>query len=175
VAHSGHFRLSYASSSAWGKTTLKKNLVVLALAALMLFLVPLKTLTAQRSSGECSCKPPKGGETTHWVGNQIHVSTEKHSYRTLQGTVTELDERPVSDALVEVFTNPQKSEGQRVAACRTGPDGKFCFIGLASGRYELRASSGDSHAGWDVSKVYVVVNRATENKKDLRVVMRPAT
>jgi uncharacterized surface anchored protein len=154
---------------------LKKNLIVLAIAAFMLFLGPLKTQTAQRSSDDCSCKPPKDGETTHWVGNQTHVSTEKHSYRTLQGTVTLLDERPFGDALVEVFTNPKKSEGQRVAACRTGPDGKFCFVGLASGKYELRASSEDTHAGWDVTKVYVVVNRATENKKGLRVVMQPAT
>jgi hypothetical protein len=154
---------------------MNKNPFVLALVALVVFLWPLRTQTAQAFSDDCKCNPLKDEETTHWVGNQTHVLIEKRSYRTLRGIVVRPDEQPFGSALVEVFADPKKSEGRRVAACRTGVDGKFCFVGLASGRYELRASSEDAHAGWDVIKMYVVVNPTSENKKDLRILMLPAT
>ena len=82
------------------------------------------------------------------------------------------DGTPLADALVEVFTDPKKSEGQRVAACRTGPDGKFCFSGLASGKYELRCSV---NTGWNVTHVYLSVNHIIGKNKELQVRMSVGT
>lgn len=75
----------------------------------------------------------------------------------------------MSDALVEVFADPEyvlndvhrsthgRKSQRRVAACKTDPTGKFCFAKIPPGEYELRVSSGDRRAGWNVSQVYVVI------------------
>src|SRR5215831_7540480 len=111
--------------------------------------------------GACVCYPPEKGETTHWVGNLVTVFAEKKAYRVLGRVVVGPDGKPLAEALVEVFTKPEYllsektyargEPGQRrVAACRTKADGKFCFSGLKSGKYELRSSNNHS-PGWNVS------------------------
>lgn len=137
--------------------------------------------------GDCRCNPPEKDETTHWVGNQVIIFVEKNSYKILRGTVSVFaNEKPLGGALVEVFTDPEyllstdsysrgTPEQRRVAACRTRVDGKFCFLGLASGKYELRVSSDDSRTGWNTTQVYVVVDRKKGKRKDLRVEMKLGT
>jgi len=131
--------------------------------------------------GACRCNPPEKGETTHWVGNLVTVFAEKKGYRVLAGVVVRPDGKPLAEALVEVFTKPEyllsektyamgKPGQRRIAACRTNVDGKFCFSGLKSGKYELRSSSNGS-PGWNVSQIYVVVDPEKGLTKGLRVKM----
>ncbi len=150
------------------------NRIILLLSLLILADVPVFS--------DCRCNPPKDGETTHWVGNMVMVFVEKRPYQTLRGKVViSADGKPLGGALVEVFTNPEyllsdksysrgKPEQRRVAACRAGADGQFCFRGLASGKYELRSSSDDTY-GWNASQIYVVVDRENGMSKYLRITM----
>ena len=94
-----------------------------------------------------------------------------------------LTAKPLEGALVEVFTHPEyllietpidkrgRPNQRRVAACRTGADGKFCFAGLPAGKYELRSSSEDTATGWNASQVYVILNPRSRRKKELIVEM----
>ena len=111
------------------------------------------------------------------------VFIERGAYRELRGTVRDPNGNPVKGALVEVFTRPEyllinkpidkrgRSNQRRVAACRTGTDGRFCFVGLRAGQYELRSSSDDTATGWNVSQVYVVINPKGHRRKELSVEM----
>lgn len=77
------------------------------------------------------------------------------------------------DLLVELFDQPDyllcewkpnnpdrcttkpPDDQRRLAACRTGKDGKFCFDNLPAGTYELRISKSKD---WSPTHVYVVVD-----------------
>ena len=129
-----------------------------------------------------NCSPLQADETTHWVGNLQIVNIEKKSFRQLRGTVFMQNGELFENALVEVFTNPDyllteeptdkrgTTEQKRIAACRTGEDGRFSFPNLPAGKYELRSSSADSATGWNVTQIYVVV-KSSGKKKELRVEM----
>ena len=111
------------------------------------------------------------------------VFVEKKPYRHLRGTVLRPNGKPFEGALVEVFTHPEylliekpiakrgRPNQRRVAVCRTGADGKFCFVGLPAGKYELRSSSADSATGWNASQVYVILSPRSRRKKELSVEM----
>ena len=57
---------------------------------------------------------------------------------------------------------------QRLASCITGKSGKFRFVGLSSGQYELRVSR---DAGWNVNHIYVLVDIKNGLNKSLRIGM----
>ena len=147
-------------------------------AALLMFAV-----SSQPAARGCRCPRPRGGETTHWIGNLQTVFLERKPYRQLRGTVVRPDGKPLKGALVEVFTRPEyllidepvskrgRPKQRRVAACRTGADGKFCFPNLPAGKYELRSSSDDTATGWNASQVYVILNPRSRSKKELIVEM----
>ncbi|MBI3405786.1 MAG: carboxypeptidase regulatory-like domain-containing protein [Acidobacteria bacterium] len=92
--------------------------------------------------------------------------------------------KPLDGFLVEVFTNPDyllsKESGakqgrpnqRRLAACRTAADGRFCFRGLSSGRYELRSSSADTRTGWNATQIYVIVDVKKGTTKELEIEMK---
>ncbi|HEV2704923.1 MAG TPA: carboxypeptidase-like regulatory domain-containing protein [Pyrinomonadaceae bacterium] len=107
---------------------------------------------------------PQPGETTRRGGNEVVTFIERKPFRPVHGVVRDANGQPVADVLVEVFDNPDwilqgHSESpvqqHRLTACKTGPDGRFCFEDLPAGRYELRASK---DAAWNPSHVYVVVS-----------------
>jgi hypothetical protein len=54
---------------------------------------------------------------------------------------------------------------KELAACVTAEDGKFCFRHLPPGKYELRASL---NAGWNITHVYVVVDKKSQPKEATR-------
>jgi len=132
---------------------------------------------------DCGCSPAAPGEETHWVGNLQTIFHERKPYRQLRGTIVRPDDKPLSGALVEVFTNPEyllndkllskhgAPNQRRVAVCLTGADGKFCFSGLPAGRYEVRSSSDDTRTGWNASQVYVILNPKSRRKRELTVEM----
>jgi len=141
-------------------------------------------LVAPSVLGDCKCHRPDKEEATHWGGNQVVVFVEQKSYRNLQGTIEMYDGRPLEHALVEVFDHPEylldqsssfkrdHPEQKRVAACRTGADGKFCLRNLPPGKYELRSSLS---SGWDVTHVYVVLDKKAGQGKALHVRMELGT
>ncbi|HJZ67994.1 MAG TPA: hypothetical protein VKF81_07730 [Blastocatellia bacterium] len=114
----------------------------------------------------CKCTPSGPDETTHWGGNQVIVFKESKVYRSLRGTVQIVD-KPLSNVLVEIFDHPdhllldypkneeEKAKQHRIAACKTGDDGKFCFENVPKGKYEIRTSI---DAGWNVTYVWLQVD-----------------
>ena len=110
------------------------------------------------------------------------IVREERSYRRMAGTIVMYDDRPLEDTLVEVFDHPdylfdeswhgEPHPQKRLAACKTSADGRFCFRGLHSGVYELRASIG---SGWNVTHVYVKIDAKDDNDKGMQVVMTVGT
>jgi len=167
------------SSSARENPSLKFGFPVAAVAILV-----FSALVAPTLLGDCRCHRAAKDATTKWGGNEVIVIKEEKNYRHLQGTIHMYDDRPVEDALVEVFDHPEylldessafkreQPEQKRLAACRTSAGGKFCFRNLPPGKYELR-SSVDSR--WNVTPVYVIVDEKAGQKKNLRVLMSVGT
>jgi len=140
---------------------------------------------AAGAAADCTCIKPEPGETTHWGGNEEVVIIEKEAYSALRGAVFTGGDTPLAGALVELFTHPEyllsapgvprgRPEQKRVAACRTGRSGRFCFTNIPAGRYELRSSSSDRYTGWDVSQVYVILDPARGKRAELRILMQMA-
>jgi hypothetical protein len=134
--------------------------------------------------GDCKCHRPEKGETTHWGGNQVVVLVEEKSHRKMEGTIEMSGGRPLEHALVEIFDHPEylldqsssfkrdHPEQKRLAVCRTAADGKFCVRDLPSGKYELRSSI---DSGWDVTHVFVVLDKKAGQNKALRILMELGT
>lgn len=139
--------------------------------------------------GQGNCTRPQKGETTHWEGNQHPIAFEEKPYRKLFGVVEFPGGGPIKGVLVEVFTHPEdtpqwmsdvtegKSKQRKVAACRTGTDGKFWFSNLAPGRYEVRLSYGsyDPTTVFDVMSVIVEIDPKKGQPKGISVWMHNAT
>jgi len=147
-------------------------------------LLILVVLGVPSALSECQCIHPNKEETTHWGGNEMVVFAEKNPRKQLRGLVQMPNGQPVEGALVEVFTHPEylrsdlpnatrdRSEQRRVAACRTGVRGRFCFRGLAKGTYELRSSI---DSGWDVTHIHVMVDPQKGVSENLKVMMKLGT
>ena len=112
---------------------------------------------------DCSCRKPGKGETTHSGPNENIVSIDRDTYKSVTGSVHAPNGVEVDGALVEVFDKPEWMLGRRkssppkqrrIAACKTGDDGKFCFEDLPAGEYELVASK---DGGWNPSHVYIKI------------------
>jgi hypothetical protein len=148
------------------------------------FLALLVLSTPPRVRSDCKCAQPDKKETTRWGGNEVVVIVEETSVKRLQGTVKGPDGTPIAEALVEIFTHPefllsdlpnsnsQRPEQQRVAACVTEKDGKFCFRRVPPGTYELRSSIS---TGWDVTKVHLTVDPKKGKAKKVIVTMHLGT
>jgi hypothetical protein len=132
--------------------------------------------------GDCKCHRPNKEETTRQGANMVIVEVEKEPYRQLEGTIGMYDDRKIENALVEAFDNPdylldenhsqKRPEQKRLAACVTADDGKFCFRNLPSGKYELRSSL---DGGWNITHIYVVVDKKAGKHKPLHVTMSVGT
>jgi hypothetical protein len=135
-------------------------------------------LAAPSVLGDCKCHRAADDETTHFGGNETVVFVEQESHRRLEGTVHAPDDTKLGNALVEVFDHPEyllgdkpwadRPQQKRLAACRTAADGKFCFPNLPPEKYELRSSI---DSGWDVTHVYVIVDRNARRGGNLVVQM----
>jgi protocatechuate 3,4-dioxygenase beta subunit len=124
-----------------------------------LFIVTLilVCLTSSLSANDCKCTPAPPNETTRAGANEEIVLTEKKPRKTLHGLVRDVNGEALADVLVEVFDNPNAQGNvrqNRLAACVSGADGRFCFKNIPDGKYELILSKG---GGWNRSHVYVVI------------------
>jgi hypothetical protein len=133
--------------------------------------------------GDCTCRSPEMGDSTRWGGNEAIVTVEERSYRQLRGKIELPDGRPLQNTLVEIFDKPEyllssvansenHPEQKRLAVCRTGSDGRFCFRNLRSGIYELRSSLDKD---WDVTHLHVSVNKQAGQNKIIVVRMSAGT
>jgi hypothetical protein len=134
--------------------------------------------------GDCKCGVPDKREATRWGGNEMIVVKEKSNFRKLEGIVEMSGDRPLENALVEVFDHPDylldtshsrsagPPEQKRLAACLTAKGGKFCFRNLRTGSYELRSSIG---SGWNVTHIYMVLDKHSKQVEKLKVLMRLGT
>jgi hypothetical protein len=132
---------------------------------LLLFLISINIA----AMGACKCVQADPMETTHYGGNLAIVVQEVRTYRLMRGVILDQRDSGINNVLVEVFDHPewlllpypQFKEAQlkqrRIAACKTGRNGRFRFAGLPDGKYELRASI--EGGGWDVTHVYVMIDR----------------
>jgi hypothetical protein len=126
------------------------------------------------------------------TGRGTNTTYEAKPYRKLYGVIEVDDEDPIIGALVEVFTHPEdtpqgpyeaagKSKQRRVAACRTGPDGKFWFRNLPPGKYEVRSSNEGQPSYvvatpvFDVTSLIVDIDPKKGQRGGVRVWMHPAT
>ena len=135
------------------------------------------------ASDDCRCVPTALNETTHWGGNRGIVVQETKSYPSMRGVVLDQSGSEMNNILVEVFDHPEglllpyprnkeaERKQRRIAACKTGEAGRFCFVGLPSGKYELRCSI--QGGGWDVTHVYVRIAPGCrkDGKTELKVQM----
>ncbi len=142
----------------------------------------LCTFLTPAVQGDCKCHQPEKRDETRWGGNEAVVVVPNDHFRELKGIVEVFDKELVQGALAEVFDKPdylvgdtpwdQRPQQHRLRACVTTVDGKFCFRDLPNGKYELRISRDQ---GWNVSHVYVVVDRDKGTREPLRVSMKIGT
>ena len=132
--------------------------------------------------GDCACHRPEKGEATRPGANEFVIEVEKESYRSLEGTAEMYDGRTLENALIEIFDHPDYLLSKnaltdhplqkRIGACRTAADGRFCCRHLDPGKYELRSSI---NGGWNITHVYVVVDKKAGLTKKLHVKMHLGT
>lgn len=140
------------------------------IAGLMIFAVFLVNPTRAK---KCDCRAAASNETTRAGGNEWIVYKELGVHRRIEGIVRMPLPELQEEILVEVFDNPDyllcewkpenpnrcmmtpSGDQRRLAACRTGKDGKFCFESIPAGSYELRVSKDQ---GWSPTHVYLVID-----------------
>lgn len=129
----------------------------------------------------CGCSPVSADHRTREGGNEIITRREKRIYKELKGTIEDANGNKVSDALVEVFKDPEwilkdfpkrPSRQERLRACLTQDDGSFCFSDLPAGKYELRVSKATDI---NPSHIYVLVDAGKGITDSLDVMLRPGT
>jgi hypothetical protein len=123
------------------------------LLALLLLFANL-AVPAQQSS--CECKKAKKDQTTY--GSSTYVELDERTVKQIEGQVLSLSS-PIEGVLVEVFMHPDLAakggqKQKRVAACMTGKDGRFCFLGIRAGKYELKVSKPE----WEHASGIILVN-----------------
>ena len=109
---------------------------------MMLTFTCLGCLLLPVSSG-ADCRKAKNDEVPHGANELIQLRDK--SMNGLFGAVFDPRGDPFEDIVVEVYrqsgNKPHSETVQqaRIAACVTGPDGKFSFAGIKPGRYLLQA------------------------------------
>jgi protocatechuate 3,4-dioxygenase beta subunit len=133
---------------------------------------------------DCRCTKALPEETTRHGGNVQVVLVDDKPYGSLQGVIEYQVGGRVDGALVELFdhgeyltqetADERKSPPKqtRIAACKTGPDGKFCFRNVLPGRYEIRSSVG---SGINVSSMSVIVDPQKGHRKLITIRMTVGT
>lgn len=139
---------------------------------------------------KCNCQPAT--ETTRAGANEWVVYREPVVHKKAAGVVEFSSKILQQDLLVEIFdspdylmcewraNNPNKcsatppQDQRRLAACKTGKDGKFCFDNIPAGNYELRVSKDRS---WSVTHIYLVIDPkdSKSSSTPIQVSMRPGT
>jgi hypothetical protein len=134
-----------------------------------LFLTTLViALFAGPSDRFCLCRTALEDDVPHGANEDIEYT--KKTVKTVSGKVTyRYDDKSVGDVVVEIYdvsddnknlTNRQIIDrNARRTACVTESDGSFCFPGLPSGRYVIRAGTRSSAGGINDVHMRVTLDR----------------
>ena len=123
----------------------------------------LVVLAALPQKSKCPCQPTLETDSPHGA-NEVIEYTGK-TVKKLHGRILYPNGEPVNEAVVEIYEygDADRNVGayeitkskERRTACLTDKYGYFCFTGLPSGRYALRAGTRKSEG---MNEVYVKVN-----------------
>lgn len=126
-----------------------------------------KEVTPTPRNDACTCIKPPAGENTHWSNGQVTMKDDR-IYKSLHGIFQYSKGSPIPEVLVEIYDKPESVlrswrkkplRQRRIAACKTGADGKFCFLNIPPGRYELRGSKAAETSGpWNPVRAYVILD-----------------
>ena len=143
----------------------------------------------------CTCKK-SATKTISEGADERRV--EDHVYKELYGQITALGDNsfPIDNILVEVYDHPeaaldssintglngkQETKQRKLASCRTGEDGMFCFKGIKPGKYEIRliddGALNRTSGPWDNNSWFITldprdpksINKLIEVYMDLRI------
>jgi hypothetical protein len=139
-----------------------------------LLILVLAGSVGQPAMEEAICRPA-GPEDTTLLGHMPYTVRTNGEFRVVQGTVVDPVGEPVEGALVEVFDHPEQSSWyglveedgpqHRVAACRTGPSGRYRFDGVPAGHYDLRVGA----SGFNGALHWIYVNPKGRGRRELVV------
>ena len=133
-------------------------------------LLVLMWISSSPQQSTPACKLAKDAETTYWGHERVLLSGEA-KVNSIQGKIFEPNDDPMADALVEVFDHPgvahqtldaeiRAKKQRRVAACKTGQDGRFRFRGIPPGKYEVRVSK----IGFDPTSAIVAMKARPQRR-----------
>ena len=130
---------------------------------------------AATQNSSCTCVQAPPGETTHWSNGEVIMNDNK-IYQRLNGVITYPNGSPASGALLEIYDNPENLvrlwkrpeskpiRQRRIATCKTGTDGRFCFVNVPPGKYELRGSkSAELCCAFIPVRTYVILDPRNKN------------
>jgi protocatechuate 3,4-dioxygenase beta subunit len=114
--------------------------------------------------------PVKEKETLREIHGEVFANAAEPS--PLEGVVVEVYDNP--DVALHSYPShstddsPEKAQ-KRLAACKTGVDGRFCFPGIPPGRYEVRVSK----ELWQLQPIIIKLDPRSRrsSKKGLRVML----
>ncbi len=127
---------------------------------------------AEAPARDYRCSRAANSLVTSW--GQENVVIEHEPVKVIRGVVQVSDGNPADGVFVEVYDRPEvvlrdsspSRKGQRrLAACTTGPNGRFSFK-MAPGRYEVRCSK---PLEWNVTSVLLEVSRKKGSTEALEV------
>ena len=118
--------------------------------ALFLFV----TLGGLWPEDECNCRKPITTRATEGEEETDEARDENRIYKELYGQVADINGKPTAGILVEVYDHPEvvtdesarkrlaagEIKQRKLASCKTGKEGVFCFEGIEPGKYEVRIS-----------------------------------
>lgn len=119
------------------------------------------------SLNDCRCTPVSADEVTGDSGNVEIVVTEKQTLKSVHGKTYDPNGTILEGVLIEVYTD---AHFKRIAACKTGADGKFCFKHIPAGKYRL---IGSLPSGWNAITIFIRVNPKSRksSKKKIDIMM----
>ena len=128
--------------------------------AYLFLLIAITAMPTQQHN--CACHLASAEDAPHGANESVVIIGK--AVKRLQGTLSYKGGSLVNGAVVEIYNCASSrkdaratelvSNRKRLAACKTGIDGTFCFQGLPSGKYVLRAGTGKSE-GWN--EVYMII------------------
>jgi hypothetical protein len=134
-------------------------------ANMMLALICLGCLLWPVTSG-AECRKARHSEVPHGANELIELPEKQ--VNGLFGTIFFPGRGPAEDTVVEVYRlsgnrdHKETVKQTRIAACVTGPDGTFSFVGNKPGRYLLQAGI---RRAMGINLTYVVINLRSNSGK----------